>query len=224
MILDIKNLEILYWIELVKMYEFENELLSKGYLLIAGCDEVGRGPLAGPLVAAAVILDDKTLIPGLNDSKKLSDKKRVLLDKEIKEKATAFSIVYISETEVDKINVYQASKKAMIEAVKSLKVQPDYVLSDAMPLNELGIPFLSIIKGDTLSASIAAASIIAKVERDRYMIELSEVYPEYGFEKHKGYPTKQHLDALEKYGVLPVHRKTYKPVQDKLSRQINLDI
>ena len=148
----------------------------------------------------------------------------MLLDKEIREKATAYSIIYISETEVDKINVYQASKKAMIEAVKSLKIKPDYVLSDAMPLNDLGIPFLSIIKGDTLSASIAAASIIAKVERDRYMVGLSEIYPEYGFDKHKGYPTKQHLEALEKYGVLPVHRKTYKPVHDKLIKQMKLSI
>ncbi len=206
------------------MYNYENDLLSKGHQFIAGCDEVGRGPLAGPVVAAAVILDPLNMIEGLNDSKQLSEKKRLVLDKEIKEKALAYEIVYISPKEIDKINIYQASKKAMIMAVKSLNVIPTFVLSDAMPLQGLGIPFESIIKGDTKSATIAAASIIAKVERDKYMIELGKKYPEYGFEKHKGYPTKQHVAALQKYGVLDIHRKTYKPVKDVLSKQISLEI
>ena len=206
------------------MYKFENDLLKKGHIYIAGCDEVGRGPLAGPVVCAAVILDPKNKIEGLNDSKKLSEKKRDALEIEIKEKALAFQVVYISPKEVDKINVYQASKKGMITAIKQLDLIPTYILSDAMPLNELGIAFESIIKGDSKSATIAAASILAKVERDRYMVELSKKYPEYGFEKHKGYPTKQHIEALNTYGVLPIHRKTYKPVYDKLHEQTTLDI
>lgn len=196
------------------MYNFEIELLNKGHQYIAGCDEVGRGPLAGPVVAAAVILDPFNKIEGLNDSKKLSEKKRQVLSKEIMEKAIAYKITYIYPKEIDKINIYQASKKAMIESIKALDVKPTFILSDAMPLNEIDIPHLSIIKGDSKSATIAAASIIAKVERDNYMIELSKKYPEYGFEKHKGYPTKMHLEALKKYGVLDVYRKTYKPVYD----------
>lgn len=194
------------------MYNFENDLLNKGHTYIAGCDEVGRGPLAGPLVAAAVILDPLNKIEGLNDSKKLSEKKRIILSKEIMEKAIAYQITYIYPKEIDEINVYQASKKAMIESINALNVTPTYVLSDAMPLKELGIPYLSIIKGDSKSATIAAASIIAKVERDNYMIELSKKYPNYGFDKHKGYPTKMHLEALKKHGVLDVYRKSYGPV------------
>ena len=206
------------------MYSYENALLKEGHLYIAGCDEVGRGPLAGPVVAAAVILNPDVVIDGLNDSKKLTEKKRVVLDKEIREKALAFKIIYIYPKEIDKINIYQASKKAMIEAIKELNPQPSFVLSDAMPLKELGIPFESIIKGDTKSATIAAASIIAKVERDSYMVEMSKLYPEYGFEKHKGYPTKQHVEALNKYGVLDIHRTTYKPVADVINKQLKLGI
>ncbi len=206
------------------MYEFERELLNKGHNYIAGCDEVGRGPLAGPVVAAAVILDPFNKIEGLNDSKKLSEKKRNRLSKEIKEKAIAYKITYIYPKEIDKINIYQASKKAMIESILALDVKPSFVLSDAMPLKELGIPYLSIIKGDTKSATIAAASIIAKVDRDNYMIELGKKYPEYGFDKHKGYPTKMHLEALKKYGVLDIYRKTYKPVYDIINKQMKIDI
>jgi len=206
------------------MYSFENKLLEDGHLYIAGCDEVGRGPLAGPVVAAAVILDSNILIEGLNDSKKLSEKKRAALDIEIREKAIAYKIIYIYPKEIDEINIYQASKKAMIEAILNLEPKPSFVLSDAMPLVELGIPFESIIKGDSKSATIAAASIIAKVERDNYMVEMSKKYPEYGFEKHKGYPTKQHIEALNKYGVLEIHRKSYKPVSDKLNKQLHLEI
>ncbi len=206
------------------MYDYELDLLNKGHEYIAGCDEVGRGPLAGPVVCAAVILNPYNKIKGLNDSKKLSEKKRNELDIEIREKAIAYAIRYIYPNEIDKINIYQASKKGMIEAINKLDIKPSYVLSDAMPLAELNIPFLSIIKGDSKSATIAAASIIAKVERDKYMVEMSRKYPEYGFEKHKGYPTKQHLEALNKYGVLEIHRKTYKPVYDKLNAQEKLHI
>lgn len=206
------------------MYSYENELLKNGHIYIAGCDEVGRGPLAGPVVAAAVILNPEVQIEGLNDSKKLSEKKRIALDIEIREKALAFKIVYIYPTEIDKINIYQASKKAMIEAIKALNLQPSFILSDAMPLDELNIPFESIIKGDSKSATIAAASIIAKVERDSYMVKMSEEYPKYGFEKHKGYPTKQHIEALGKYGVLDIHRKTYKPVADRINKQVHFDL
>ncbi len=206
------------------MYEFELDLLNQGHKYIAGCDEVGRGPLAGPVVAAAVILDPFNKIEGLNDSKKLSEKKRIILNEEIKKKAIAYKITYIYPKEIDKINIYQASKKAMIESILALDVTPTFILSDAMPLKEIDIPHLSIIKGDAKSATIAAASIIAKVERDNYMIELSKKYPEYGFEKHKGYPTKMHLEALRKYGVLDVYRKTYGPVYDLINKQINMDI
>lgn len=206
------------------MYEFENELLDKGHNYIAGCDEVGRGPLAGPLVAAAVILDPFNKIEGLNDSKKLSEKKRILLNKEIIEKAIAYKITYIYPEEIDKINIYQASKKAMILSINALDVTPSFVLSDAMPLDELSMPHLNIIKGDSKSATIAAASIIAKVERDNFMIELSKKYPEYGFEKHKGYPTKMHLEAIKKYGVNNHYRKSYKPVSDVINEQMELKI
>jgi len=208
----------------MNLYSYENDLYKKGHIYIAGCDEVGRGPLAGPVVAAAVILDKNHIIEGLDDSKKLSEKKRILLEKEIKEHAIAYEIVYIWPNEIDQINIYQASKKAMIEAIKNLKPLPSFILSDAMPLTTLDIPFESIIKGDSKSASIAAASIIAKQERDRYMIEIAEKYPEYGFEKHKGYPTKQHIAALQRHGVLEIHRKTYKPVFDMINTQTKLDV
>jgi len=206
------------------MYKFESELLEKGHIYIAGTDEVGRGPLAGPVVAAAVILNPENIIEGLNDSKKLSEKKRNALSLEIKEKALAYNIVYIYPKEIDKINIYQASKKAMITAINNLPIRPTYVLSDAMPLDNLGIDHLAIIKGDTKSATIAAASIIAKVERDEYMIKLSEKLPQYGFEKHKGYPTKFHVEALHKYGATEYHRVTYKPVADVIHQQVKLDI
>jgi len=204
------------------MYKYEEALQKRGYRRIAGTDEVGRGPLAGPLVCASVILYPQNQIEGLNDSKKLSEKKREFLFDEIKEKAMAFSIVYIDEETIDEINVYQASKKGMLEAINKLSIEAEYVLSDAMPLGD--IKHESIIKGDTKSASIAAASILAKVDRDRFMVALAKKYPEYGFEKHKGYPTKQHLEALNRYGVLDIHRKTYKPVYDKLNEQFSLDI
>jgi len=205
------------------MYQYEQAAHAKGYQYIAGTDEVGRGPLAGPVVAAAVVLNPNDVIKGLDDSKKLSEKKRDALYEEINKRALDVTFVYIWPEEIDQINIYQASKKAMIESIKKLK-QCDYILSDAMPLGGIGIPFESIIKGDSKSASIAAASIIAKVERDRYMINTSKLYPEYGFDKHKGYPTKVHLEALKKYGITPIHRKSYKPVEDVLNQQIQFKL
>ena len=193
------------------MYFLEKILWEKGYKYIGGCDEVGRGPMAGPVVTACVVLDPNNMIQGLNDSKKLSIKKREELSKEIKEKALEYSITYIDNLEVDKINVLEASRKGMTECVKKLK-NIDYVLTDCMKLPDITLPVDDYIKGDATSASIAAASIIAKVERDHYMDEMAKVYPLYGFEKHKGYVTKAHLDAIEEYGVCPLHRKTYAPV------------
>jgi len=205
------------------MYEFEQKCFEEGYKYICGTDEAGRGPLAGPVTAAAVILNPKDQIEGLNDSKQLSKSKRQALVKEIKARALAYEIVFVSESVIDEINIYQASKKAMVEAIAKLRIKPDYILSDAMPLKESQLPFQAIIKGDTLSASIAAASILAKEARDDYMVELSNQYPLYHFEKHKGYPTKEHIEAIEKYGILPVHRRTYDPIKSMLKKQISFD-
>jgi len=204
------------------MYKLEKDLWKRGFKYIAGTDEVGRGPLAGPLVACAVILDPNNPIIGLNDSKQLSAKKRQTLKLEIEEKALAIKYVFIDEKTIDKINIYQASKLAMLEAIKQLDVKPDYILSDAMPLKEASLPFDAIIKGDTLSASIAAASIIAKEIRDEYMVKMSKKFPGYDFENNKGYPTKKHIEALKNIGLCDIHRLTYKPVKDILEKQLSL--
>jgi len=209
--------------ELKNLLKFETELYNKGFKYIAGVDEVGRGPLAAGVLAAAVILDPNKPINGLNDSKQLTEKKRVLLAKEIEEKALFYSYGYVDANIIDQINIYQASKLAMLKALSYLKVKPDYILSDAMPLFEQDIPFQAIIKGDSLSASIAAASIIAKVKRDEIMDKLARIYPGYGFEKHKGYPTKLHLDKLFELGPCPLHRRTYKPVKECYLKQMNLE-
>jgi len=206
------------------MYDYENRLLKEGFSFICGCDEAGRGPLAGPVVAGAVILNPNDPIDGLNDSKQLSKTKREFLYKEIIEHALAYKIAYISNEEIDKINIYQASKIAMLNAISRLEIIPDFILSDAMPLHEANIPYLAIVKGDTLSASIAAASILAKVSRDHFMVELGKRYPLYGFEKHKGYPTKEHVLAINAYGILPIHRKTYEPIKSLLVKQTSLDL
>ena len=205
------------------MYEYENALRARGVQTICGVDEAGRGPLAGPVVAGAVILNDNDMIEGLNDSKQLSEKKRQELAKEIKARSLAYAISFISPEKIDEINIYQASKLAMMEAIKSLKIQPQHILSDAMPLSEINIPFTAIIKGDCLSASIAAGSILAKVARDDYMIKMAEIYPGYGFEQNKGYPTKIHLEAIEKIGITPIHRKSYHPVKAVIEKQITFD-
>lgn len=205
---------------MIDMYEYENNLKKEGYKYIVGTDEVGRGPMAGPLVVAAVILPDDVVIEGLNDSKKLTEKKREQLSAIIKQKAIEYQIQYMSVEEVDRLNVYEASRQAMIKCVRKMKHKVDYVLSDAMPI-DFEYPCLDIIKGDMKSASIAAASIIAKVERDHYMVELDKQYPQYGFKKHKGYVTKMHLEAIEKYGVCEHHRTSFTPVKNIILRDEN---
>lgn len=199
-------------------YQYEKEQYQLGKEYIAGVDEVGRGPLAGPVVAAAVIMPKNCYIEGVTDSKKLSAKKRALLKKEIESKALAIGIAFIDEKTIDEVNIYQASKLAMIEALKKLQIKPDVVLVDAMPL-ELEVPSISIIKGDEKSFMIGCASIIAKETRDDFMIELDKKYPEYQFAKHKGYPTKAHIEAVYKYGILDIHRKTYRPISDIVKKQ-----
>lgn len=198
---------------MIPTFEIENKIWDSGYRFIAGTDEAGRGPLAGPVVAAAVILPKDFSIKGVNDSKKLSEKKREELYNLIIENALCYSISIISEKIIDKINIYKASKKAMEEAVGSLSIKPDYIISDAMKL-DLSIPCDDIIKGDAKSLTIAAASILAKVTRDRLMIKLGNKYTMYNFKKNKGYPTKEHISAINKYGIIKEHRKTYYPVKE----------
>lgn len=193
------------------IYKYEEELASKGYKYIAGCDEAGRGPMAGPLVAASVILPIGYKLDKLDDSKKLTKKTRDELFDIINRDALEVKVEVISVSDVDKYNVYTSSKIAMERCVKAFKLPVDYVLTDYMPL-DIDLPVLSLVKGDSKSASIAAASVIAKVTRDRIMEELDEKYPMYGFKKHKGYVTKMHLEMLEKYGVSDVHRKSFAPV------------
>ena len=192
------------------MKEFENELYESGIKYIAGIDEVGRGPLVGPVVTAAVILPRDFYDERINDSKKLTEKKRELLYDVIMENAVSVGIGISSEDVIDEINILEATKKAMIEAVNNLNVKPEHLLIDAVKLN-IDIPQTSIIKGDAKSESIAAASIIAKVTRDRMMIELDKLHPEYDFKHNKGYGTKKHIEAIEKYGIIKEHRKTFAP-------------
>lgn len=207
----------------IDMFKYENELLNKGYKYIVGTDEAGRGPMAGPLVVAAVILPVDKKIDGLNDSKKLSSKQREILFDDIIKNAIEYSIEFIDVEDVDNLNVYQASKIGMINCIKKLKAPVDYILSDAIPLG-IDIPCMDIIKGDAQSSSIAAASILAKVSRDRYMCEIASKYPKYGFEKHKGYVTKHHLEMLELHGPCEIHRRSFEPVRKSLYRQTKLDI
>lgn len=199
--------------------KYENEARGAGYSRILGVDEAGRGPMAGPLVVGGVIFPKDFYDERINDSKKLTEKKREALYDLIIENALAYQIEVLSVEEVDTLNVYEASRTGMKRIVESL--EPDFTLSDAMPLGD--IPHLSIIKGDAKSLSIGAASILAKVTRDRIMKEYGKQYPEYGFEKHKGYVTKVHKEALEKYGVTPIHRKSFAPVQKVLNEQLSFD-
>lgn len=199
------------------LLKYEKELYEKGFNLIAGTDEAGRGPLCGPVVAAAVILPKNYILEGLIDSKQLSEKKRNKYFEIIKKDALSYGVSIISPEEIDNINIYEASKKAMTEAIKSLSIEPDFVLTDAMPLNIEN--HKAIIHGDALSISIAAASVLAKVTRDEIMYELDKKYPEYGFKSHKGYPTKAHLENIKKYGILDFYRKSYKPVKELLEVQ-----
>ena len=193
-------------------YQYERELRNKGITLIAGVDEVGRGPLVGPVVTACVILPEKFDLPGLTDSKKLSEKKREALYPMIKEQALGIGIGIVSAKRIDEINIYEATKEAMVKAISNCPIKPEHVLIDAMKL-DLDVPSTSIIKGDLKSITISAASVIAKVTRDHMLLELDQKYPMYDFKHNKGYPTKKHLEALEKYGVLEEHRKTYGPVK-----------
>lgn len=186
--------------------------------MICGTDEAGRGPIAGPVVAAAVILDPQQPIEGITDSKKLSAKKRELLSEEIKQKALYWAIAQCEADEIDRLNILQASLLAMQRAVEALPVQPSKVLVDGNKLPKLSVPAEALVGGDSLEACIGAASILAKVERDRQMQEWHAIYPEYDFAKHKAYPTKMHLEALERYGACPVHRKSFAPVARVIAR------
>ena len=194
--------------EIIDNYKYELELNKKGIKLIAGVDEVGRGPLIGPVVAAAVILPENFKLDGLTDSKKLSEKKREQYYEIIKKEAVAIGVGIISEKRIDEINIYEATKEAMKEAINNLEVKPEHILIDAMPL-ELNIPTTSIIKGDLLSITISAASVIAKVTRDRMLYEIDEKYPMYEFKKHKGYGTALHMDLIRKYGPSECHRPSF---------------
>ena len=190
-------------------YEYEAKASSLGYVNICGVDEAGRGPLAGPVYAAAVILPQGLVIEGLNDSKKLSEKKRELLYDKVIESAVAWSVGIATEQEIDEVNILQATYLAMKRAVEGLSVKADFALIDGNRMPPLEIDGETVIKGDSLSMSIAAASIIAKVTRDRFMLELDEKYPEYLFAKHKGYGTALHYEMIEKHGISPVHRRSF---------------
>ncbi|RYL92934.1 ribonuclease HII [Sporolactobacillus sp. THM19-2] len=195
-----------------EMNRYERELWDQGFQHVAGIDEAGRGPLAGPVVAACVILGTDTVLPGLNDSKQLTPSKRDLLYRQIRQNALSVSVGMVSAREIDSVNIYQAARRSMVQAVKNMKIKPDYLLIDAMRL-PLEIDQSSLIKGDARSNSIAAASIIAKVTRDRLMNELDQVYPGYGFSGNKGYGTKEHVEAIRKLGPCPEHRMTFAPLK-----------
>ena len=207
------------------MREYENKYIKMGYNVIAGTDEAGRGPLVGPVVAACVVLPNDYNNDEINDSKKLTEKKREKLYDIIMKDALSVGVSIISAKEIDEINILEASRKGMIESYKEAnkKIKIDVLLTDAMKIDTLDIPVEKIIKGDAKSISIAAASIIAKVTRDRLLLELDKKYPEYGFKDHKGYPTKKHLEAIEKYGIFDEYRKTYGPVKKIIEKQGNLN-
>jgi|LSQX01.2.fsa_nt_gb ribonuclease HII len=199
--------------ELIRIRElskYENELYDNGVELIAGVDEAGRGPLAGPVYAAAVVLPKGIIIEGINDSKKLTSQKRDTIYDIIIEKALYYSIAYVDADEIDNINISKASIKSMYKAVINLNKKPEHLLIDGNDVKQnMSIPYTCIVKGDSLSISIAAASILAKVSRDRFIEEYDKEYPEYGFAKHKGYGTKEHMEAIRKHGITPIHRKTF---------------
>lgn len=190
--------------------QIENDLHQKGFKYICGIDEAGRGPLAGPVVVASVIMPENSMIEGVNDSKKISEKKREKLYDLILQEAISYGIGIIGQNEIDNINILNATKKGLTNALKELTVKPDLIIVDALNhIDTLGIPYESIIKGDAKAYSISAASIIAKVTRDRIMREWSTVYPQYGFEIHKGYGTAKHIAAIKEYGLCPLHRKSF---------------
>lgn len=212
--------------DVINMYQYEEELIDDGINLIAGVDEAGRGPIAGPVVIASCILPVNYRIPGLNDSKQLSKKKREELYKEIVKHAVSYKIIFVSAKEVDESNIYSVTQEAMKEALLSLDIKPEYALIDFMPIKDIDIPTKSITHGDALSASIAAASILAKVSRDEYMAKMDIKYPNYGFKHNMGYATKMHMESLEKYGPCPIHRKTFYPVSKYFSEteQLSFDL
>lgn len=208
-----------------ELYQYEEELIKKGIKVIAGVDEVGRGPLVGNVTAACVVLPLNYQLEGLTDSKKLSEKKREEFSEIIKKDALAIGIGEVSAKEIDELNIYQATKKAMTIAIENAnkQIKIEHVLIDAMPL-EIDIPTTSIIKGDAKSLSIAAASVIAKVTRDKEMYELDKIYPMYDFKHNKGYGTKKHIKAIEEYGIIKEHRITYEPVRinkDKINKEMH---
>jgi ribonuclease HII len=196
-------------------FDYENARYNEGFTAVCGCDEAGRGPLCGPVVAAAVILPRDVEIEGLNDSKKLTEKKREALFEIIKERAVAYAIAEASPAEIDEINILNASMLAMRRAVDALQIKADFALIDGNCSRGFEIPTETVVKGDAKSASIAAASILAKVTRDRQCAELDRLYPEYGIAKHKGYPTKDHMDAVREHGPSPIHRRSFLKFLDK---------
>lgn len=206
------------------MLDYEKDLYKKGYHFIAGCDEAGRGPLCGPVVCAACILPENFFNEEINDSKKLTDKKRKELYDIIIKNALSYAIVEISPQEIDLINIYEASRKGMQMAIALLKIKPDYIITDAMPLLKFKeIPQEALIKGDAKAINVAAASILAKVTRDNIMDKLDKQYPQYQFAKHKGYPTKLHLELLEKYKpIKEIYRFSYKPVKKYIIEQVTI--
>lgn len=195
---------------LAKLKEIENSVYNEGYKLICGIDEAGRGPLAGPVVVASVIMSEDSMIEGVNDSKKISEKKREKLYDIITTEAISYGVGIIQQDEIDEINILNATKKGLTESLKQLRTKPDIILVDALrDINTLNIPYRSVIKGDAKIYSIACASIIAKVTRDRIMREWDKVYPQYGFISHKGYGTAKHIAAIKEYGLCPLHRKSF---------------
>lgn len=206
------------------LLKYERELYKNNITLIAGVDEAGRGPLCGPVVAGAVILPKNYHLEGLTDSKKLSEKKREEFYQKLHEDAIAIGVGIVSAKEIDEINILEASRKAMYLAIEDLGITPEYILSDAMSLNDIDIPSRPIIHGDALSLSIAAGSVIAKVTRDHIMLEIDKEHPEYNIKKHKGYPTKEHLELLKKYGIFEGYRLSYKPVQKIVEEYQNEEV
>ena len=195
---------------LINLKQYENELRNKGYKYICGIDEAGRGPLAGPVVVASVIMPENSMIEGINDSKKVSEKKREKLYDQIIEEAISYGVGIIGQDEIDEINILNATKKGLTTSLKELTQKPDLIIVDALTnIDTLGTPYESIIKGDAKCYSISAASIIAKVTRDRIMREWDKIYPQYGFAQHKGYGTSAHISSIKEYGPCPLHRKTF---------------
>ena len=200
--------------EIIDMLAYEKKYWDMGKTLVAGIDEAGRGPLAGSVYAASVVFEPGVVIDGINDSKKLTEKKREYLFDVIREKALYYSIVSVDEKTIDSINILESAYLAFGKSLETLPVMPQIALIDGNRAKNIPIEFETIVKGDSLSQSIAAASILAKVARDRYIVEMDKIYPQYGFAKHKGYGTKDHLEAIKKYGPCPIHRLTFKGVKE----------